>query len=165
MESSKTTVKHIKHVASDPQAAHINLTCHQCTELPDSRFNRKQKKPFKCRQDTNKQYYNEEKQRKRVPQVHKKYNNYQAYTSHERCTILRDSDVQLVNTNAEIATNMVISVVCATRREKSLTRKHLWSQDHPKHINFRLVQFICKIPYVASQNTVLAKIHSACKYN
>ena len=92
-----------------------------------------------------------------MPQVDKKYNNYQAHASQERCTklvfhnILRDSDVQLVSTNAEIVTNMVISVACTTRRKKHLTRKGLWSQDHTKHINFRLVQFICKIPYVASQ--------------
>ena len=30
---------------------------------------------------------------------------------------------------------MVTSVVCATRRGKYLTRKGLWSQDHPKHID------------------------------
>ena len=58
---------------------------------------------------------------------------------------------------------MVTSVACATRREKYLTRKGLWSQDHPKHINFRLAQFTCKITYVASQKICLqVKILSAC---
>ena len=42
MESSKATVKYIKQVASDSQAAQINLMCHQCTELPSSKFKRKQ---------------------------------------------------------------------------------------------------------------------------
>ena len=37
--------------------------------------------------------------------------------------ILRDSDVQLVNANAKIVTNMVISVACATRRKKHLTEQ------------------------------------------
>ena len=72
--------------------------------------------------------------------------------------ILMVLDIQLVSTNAEIVTNMVISVACATRRKKHLTRKGLWSQDHPKHINFRLVQFTCNIPYAASQKKVQVKI-------
>ena len=73
--------------------------------------------------------------------------------------ILRDLDVQLTSTNAEIVTNMDISVACATRRVKGL-----WSQDHPKYTSLRLDQFVCKIPYVASQKIcLLGKIHSACK--
>ena len=47
LESSKATAKHIKQVASDPQAAQIHLMHHQCTELPPSKFQRKQKKHFK----------------------------------------------------------------------------------------------------------------------
>ena len=62
MESSKATAKHIEQVLSDPQASQIHLMHHQHTELPSSKFQRKQKKHFKSRQDTNKQhYYNEEK--------------------------------------------------------------------------------------------------------
>ena len=38
MESSKATAKHIKQVASNPQAAKTHLMCHQCTELPPSKF-------------------------------------------------------------------------------------------------------------------------------
>ena len=60
MESSKATAKHNKQVASDPQTTQINLMCHQYTELPPSNFKRKQK-PFKSREDNNKQYYNDEK--------------------------------------------------------------------------------------------------------
>ena len=53
MESSEATAKHIKQVASDPHAAQINLMQHQHTELPPSKFKKKQK-PFKSRQDNNK---------------------------------------------------------------------------------------------------------------
>ena len=34
LESSKATARHIRQVASDKQAAQINLMHHQCTELP-----------------------------------------------------------------------------------------------------------------------------------
>ena len=91
MESSKATAKHTEQVSSDPQAAQIHLMLHQHIELPPSKFQRKQKKPFKSRQDKNKQYNNEEKQRERVLQVHKKYDNYQAHASQERCTKCGDS--------------------------------------------------------------------------
>ena len=99
MESSKATTKHIKQVASDWQATEINLMHHQCTEFPPKKFQRKQKKHFKSRQDTNKQkyshdehhkqYYNDEKQR--GPPVQKKYDNYQALTGQERCKKCGDS--------------------------------------------------------------------------
>ena len=170
MESSKPTAKHKKQVLINPQAAQIHLMHHQCTELPPSKFRRKQKKPFKSRQDTNKQYNNEEKQRERVPQSHKKYDNYQTHASQERIqnvvihNILRDSDVQSASTNVKLVTSMVILVACATRRG-ILNIKGLLNPDHPKHINFTLVQFAFKIPYVASQKRALAKIYSACKYN
>ena len=76
--------------------------------------------------------------------------------------MFRDLDVKLANTNTEIVIHMVISVACDTRK-KNLTRKGLWSQDHPKYINFRLVQFVCKILYLASQKIYhQAKILSAC---
>ena len=44
MESSKAAARHIKQVASDPQAAQINLMRHQCTDLPASKH--KKRKPF-----------------------------------------------------------------------------------------------------------------------
>ena len=50
-----------------------------------------------------------------MPQVHKKYDNYQAHTHQERCSKCgdsqhrEDSNVKLVSTNVEIVTNMVIS--------------------------------------------------------
>ena len=84
MESSKATAKYIKQVATNSQAAQIHWMCQQCTELPSSKFQRKQKKHFKSRQDTNKQhYYNEEKQR--GPPVHKKYETHVGPGRHEKC--------------------------------------------------------------------------------
>ena len=77
--------------------------------------------------------------------------------------MLKDLDVQLVSTNAEIVTSMVISVACAIRGKKHLSRKGLQSPYHPKHANFRLAQFTYKILYATSQKICLqAKIHSAC---
>ena len=37
MESSKSTARHIKAVATDPQAAHVNLIRHQRTDLTPSK--------------------------------------------------------------------------------------------------------------------------------
>ena len=54
MEISRATAKHIKQVSGDPQEAQIYLMHHQWTELLPSKFQRKQKKPFKSRHNTNK---------------------------------------------------------------------------------------------------------------
>ena len=111
MESSKAIAKHMKQAASDPQAAQINLMHNKNTELSPSKFQRKQKKPFKSRQDINKECYNEENKEK---ECHKSIRNIiikqmQAMKDVQNVVIhniLRDSDVQLVNTNEEIVTNM-----------------------------------------------------------
>ena len=42
MESSKTTTRHVKQVASDPQEAQVNLMRHQRTNLPPSKSKWKQ---------------------------------------------------------------------------------------------------------------------------
>ena len=169
IESSKPTAKHIKQVASDLQAVQINLMCHQCTELQPSKFKRKQKKPFKSRQDNNKQYYNEEKQRKRVPHMHETYDNYQAHTSQGRCTKCGDSQ-HIEGFRCPASKHQCrnchkyshFSSLCYKKREE-FEHKSLWSQDHPKHIDFRLAQFAHKIPYAASQKICpQAKILSAC---
>ena len=41
LESSKATARHIKQVSGEPQAAQINLLCHQRTELPQHRYKKK----------------------------------------------------------------------------------------------------------------------------
>ena len=42
MESSKSTTRHIKEVANDPQAAQVNLLRHQRTDLPTGKSKWKQ---------------------------------------------------------------------------------------------------------------------------
>ena len=49
MESSKATARHIKKVVGDPQAIQSNLMCHQCTELPSGKYE-KRNPPFKQKQ-------------------------------------------------------------------------------------------------------------------
>ena len=97
MESSKATAKYIKQVASEPQATQVHLMRFQCTELPPNKFQRKQKKFHKSRQATNK-HYQEDKQRERMPQVHRRNcNNNQApasqvqYASEDKCNKCGDS--------------------------------------------------------------------------
>ena len=53
LESSKATVRHIKQVSGEPQAAQINLLHHQRTELPQHRY-KKKKFHAKARQGHNK---------------------------------------------------------------------------------------------------------------
>ena len=79
--------KHIKQVVSDPQTAQIHLMCHQCTELPPSMSQRKQKKHYKSRQDTSKQHYHN-KEKQRGPPVYKKY---EAHERPDRCKKCGDS--------------------------------------------------------------------------
>ena len=82
MESSKATAKYIKQVASDLQATHIYLMRHQCTELPPGKFQRKQKKHFKTRQDTNKQYSHQDNHKQYYKEYkQRRYNSHQAHTS------------------------------------------------------------------------------------
>ena len=80
---------------------------------------------------------------------------------------LRDSDVLQASINVKFATSMAILVACATRREKSFhIVKGLWSQDHPKHTNFSLAKYTCKILYAANQKIYpQLKIYFACNYN
>ena len=66
MESSKTTARHIKQVASDPQVAQINFMSHQHTDLPPSKH--KKKKSFvKPRPPSHK---NDASDRQQVPSYH-----------------------------------------------------------------------------------------------
>ena len=136
-ESSKTTAKHIKQIASDPQATHIHLMQYQCTELPPTKFQRKQKKHFKPRQDTNKKYSHEENHKQYYKEDIIVTKHTQARKDVRSVTIqniLRDLDIHRTNINARIAINLVISVACATRRLDMKT-KGPWSQDHPRLIN------------------------------
>ena len=89
LESSKSTAKHIKQVSSEPQATRVNLLRHQRTELPPSKFQRKQRKAFRSRQ-ANHKYQQEERQDERELQVQRKFK--QVYTSQEdRCNRCGDT--------------------------------------------------------------------------
>ena len=60
MESLKSTAKHIKTVASDPQVAQGNLMRHQRTDLPPSKAKQKQHS-HKSRSKSHKRYSSEHK--------------------------------------------------------------------------------------------------------
>ena len=87
LESCKATAKHIKQVANDPQAAQINLMHHQTLNYhpASSRENRNLSSLGKITMSSIM------KKRERMPQVHKKYDNYQAHTSQEGCSKYGDS--------------------------------------------------------------------------
>ena len=75
LESSKSTVKHIKQVSHEPQAAKINLMRHQCTEMPQTKFQRKQRK-FKPKQSNpriQQEYQQYDRPSERMPQVNRKF--------------------------------------------------------------------------------------------
>ena len=56
LESSQSTARHIKKMSSEPQVTQIHLLRHQRTELPPTKFQRKQNKRFKQRQPPNQKY-------------------------------------------------------------------------------------------------------------
>ena len=83
LESSESTAKHIKQVSNEPQATQVNLLGHQCTELPPTKFQRKQRKSFKSR-PANPKYQQEDRYSERLPQANRKFK--QAHTNEEeRC--------------------------------------------------------------------------------
>ena len=92
LESSKSTAKHIKQVSHEPQAAQVNLMRHQCTELPHSKFQRKQRKfkprPANFRNQQEHQQYDREKER--LPQANRKFKQEQT-NKEDRCTRCGDT--------------------------------------------------------------------------
>ena len=79
-------------MSSEPQATQIHLLRHQRTELPPTKFQRKQNKRFKQRQLPNKKYQ-EDQYREIKPQAKERfYKNTQEHTSLEnRCITCGDS--------------------------------------------------------------------------
>ena len=92
LESLQSTARHIKKMSNEPQATQIHLLRYQRTELPPTKFHRKQNKRFKQRQPPNKKYQ-EDQYRERKPQAKERfYKNIQEHTSLEnRCTKCGDS--------------------------------------------------------------------------
>ena len=77
-------------------------------------------------------------------------------------SIEKGSDVQQVSTNVLFVRRLVILVACGTREKIDMLIT--WSPlVHPRHINWRLDQFILKILWVASQKvTEVKKIYWLC---
>ena len=84
MEASKATAWHIKQVASDPQAAKINLMRHQWTDLPQSK---NKGKALKSRPPSQNHHTSE----RQVPPYKRKFDTKQAHTSKEMCSKCGDS--------------------------------------------------------------------------
>ena len=79
-------------MSSEPHVTQIHLLRHQRTELPPTKFQRKQNKRYKSRQPPNKNYQ-EDKYRGRMPQAKERfYKNPQEHTSFEnRCSKCGDN--------------------------------------------------------------------------
>ena len=83
IESSKVTARHIKQVASDPQAAQINLLRHQRTKLSAGKY-KKKKSSVKSRQSN---YKNPGNENPPVSSQHKKrFDAKNAHQKKERCS-------------------------------------------------------------------------------
>ena len=83
LESSQAKAKHMRQVTKDPQATQVNLLRHQRTELPPSKFQRKQNKKYRARQAPN-MHYQEDKYKERMPQAKERFHkNPQEHTSPE----------------------------------------------------------------------------------
>ena len=83
-KSSMATMQHIKQVAGDPQATHINLMQHQRTELPTNRHNKKRRptsrpKQYKATENT------------AANQVKKYYDNKKPHRVTDHCNKCGDS--------------------------------------------------------------------------
>ena len=76
-------------MSSEPQATQVNLLRHQRTELPPSKFQRKQRKSFKSRQ-ANHRYQQEYKQDEREPQVQRKFKHIHT-SQKDRCSKCGDT--------------------------------------------------------------------------
>ena len=86
MESSNVTARHIKQVASDPQAAQINLMWHQHTDLPASKH--RKRKPFvKPRSPSHKNDMSY-----RQSHYKKSFDTMNVYRNKERCQKCGDSN-------------------------------------------------------------------------
>ena len=59
-------------MSSELQATQVNLLRHQCTELPPSKLQRKQRKSFRSSQ-ANHKYQQEDKQSERLPLVNRRF--------------------------------------------------------------------------------------------
>ena len=114
VESSKVTTRHIKQVASDPQAAQINLMRHQCTDLPASKY-KKRKSFVKPRPPSHKNDTSD-----RQHSYKKSFDTKNVYRNKGRCQnveiqiTLKVSSVQQRNFNASLVIIMDTSQASVT---------------------------------------------------
>ena len=94
LESSKSTVRHIKKMSSEPQPTQVHLLRHQRTELPPNKAQRKQSKKNKFR-PKNMGYSNEDHHqasyKKNEYENKKEVNPRQILQSEDRCHKCGDS--------------------------------------------------------------------------
>ena len=139
MESSKSTTRHIKQVASDPQVAQVNLKRHQRTDLPP-RKNKWKDHSHKLRSKSQKRYSSEHKNER--PPI-KKFDPSQTH-KRDRCSKCGDS-------------KHVEGFKCPSRKFQCKTcnkyghftslcykKKVLLSQETPRHISCKWEVFTCK---------------------
>ena len=141
MESSQPTIRHIKQVASDPQAAQVNLMRHQRTDLPPSKSKRKQHS-HKSRSKSHKRHSNEHSYN--VPSHKKRFDHNHIHQRRDRCSRCGDSKHRegykcpARKFSVRPATNMVTSLACSTRRKSHLNLKH------QRCISCKWVRCMCK---------------------
>ena len=139
IESSQATAKPLRQVTKDPQATLVNLLRHQRTELPSSKFQRKENNMYRSRQAANK-YYQEDKYKERMPQANGRFHkNPQEHISPEnRCSKCGDTPhiegfrYLQADFNVIIATYLGISASYVVRKMSQDTRKR---QESPELIN------------------------------
>ena len=130
LEGSQAIAKHIKQVTNEPLSTQINLLRHQRTELPPTKFQRKQKKDLNKGnlQTRNIQRINTEKenlkQKNDFTRIHRntpvlKIDVPSVVPAH----IKRDLDALPADSNANIATNMGISASYVLRKIGQNKRK------------------------------------------
>ena len=88
MESSKSTTRHIKQVASDLQAAQVNLISHQRTDLLPNKSKWKQHSHM-SRSKGQRRYSS--KYNHQVPHYKKRFDDNQAHQRRDRCSKCGDS--------------------------------------------------------------------------
>ena len=140
MESSKATARHIKQLAGDPQAAQINLMCHQCTELSNGKY-KKKKSSVKQKQVQHKNVG------QRPPNQYKKSLVHRlAHKNKDRCSKCGDSaylegfQCPGKNSNARHAISLAITQAFASRKPSK--NKPITCTGNPLHINWRLGPFM-----------------------
>ena len=160
-------------MSSDPLATQVNVLRHQRTEIPPNKAKRKQFKNNKFG-SKNMEYSNEANHqqapyKKNEFENKKAFNSRQILHSEDRCHKCGDSkhiegfQCSAHKYQCRNCHKIVFLVACATRN-KNLARR---GQDHPKHTNWPVVDYLHKIiPYAATTVIIHQVMNlSACKWS